>query len=324
MTCEEFYSKIQESNYTQAISQADLITISIGSNELLHIGINAVASVTGVSASDSQFESKAKQAFADASVLQKAAMLKGIYDYFTSETSKQDIETAISKYEEYWVKSVKYIMEENEDVTIVATQFYNPYYNISLATYDLGSFVDQYIQRMNTILENRSDSENKYKIAKIYSAFNTTNPRITNVNISASELSIDPHPNKAGHEIIYGKILDALSTQEESIEDKKDITKVTISSIPDQVYTGEEIEPDIIIKDGDKELFEDKDFIVAYSNNIEIGIATVTITGIEEYEGTVEKTFNITSDGKTKSIENVTIENIEKQTYTGTRNNTRT
>ena len=128
MTCEEFYSKIQEENYTQAISQADLISISIGSNELLHIGIDAVASVTGVSASDSQFESKAKQAFADANVLQKATMLKGIYDYFTSDDTKQDIEVAISKYEEYWVKSVQYINEKNDDVTIVATQFYNPYY----------------------------------------------------------------------------------------------------------------------------------------------------------------------------------------------------
>ena len=64
---------------------------------------------------------------------------------------------------------------------------------------------------MNVILTSYSNSEKEYKIAKIYSSFNTTNPRITNVNISATKFNVDPHPNVLGHEIICTKILDALS-----------------------------------------------------------------------------------------------------------------
>lgn len=294
MTCEEFYSKIQEGSYTEAIQEADLITISIGSNELLHIVTDAASQLTGVPKTEANFEQKVKQAFANANLVEKATMLKGIYDYFTSNDTKQNIEDSIQKYQEFWKKSVEYIKSKNQDVTIVATQFYNPYYGIKITdTYDLGSFVDQYIQRMNTILETESDSEGKYKIAKIYSLFNTNNPRITNVNISTSELSVDPHPNKQGHEVISAKIIEALSNV--PIQ-HKDISTLTINDISDQIYTGEEIKPEVVIKDGEKILEEGKDYTVTYKDNTEIGQATVTILGIGEYQGEIKKTFKIIED----------------------------
>ena len=39
---------------------------------------------------------------------------------------------------------------------------------------------------------------------------------------------------------------------------------------------------------------KDRDYTVSYENNIEIGIAKVIITGIGNYEGTLEGTFNVT------------------------------
>lgn len=50
------------------------------------------------------------------------------------------------------------------------------------------------------------------------------------------------------------------------------------------------------------------DYIVSYSNNINAGTATVTITGIGSYEGTTGTTFQITS----RSIGEVTVEKIGK------------
>ena len=47
------------------------------------------------------------------------------------------------------------------------------------------------------------------------------------------------------------------------------------------------------MKDGDKTLELDKDYTVAYSNNVNAGTATVTITGIDGYTGTVTKTFTV-------------------------------
>ena len=44
-------------------------------------------------------------------------------------------------------------------------------------------------------------------------------------------------------------------------------------------------------------LTEGKDFTVEYSNNINVGTATVTIEGVENYTGTIEKTFDIYCSG---------------------------
>jgi len=50
------------------------------------------------------------------------------------------------------------------------------------------------------------------------------------------------------------------------------------------------------------------DYSVSYSNNINAGTATVTITGIGFYEGTTGTTFRITS----RSIGEVTVEKLVK------------
>lgn len=74
---------------------------------------------------------------------------------------------------------------------------------------------------------------------------------------------------------------------------KKDFSKMTVSEIADQGYTGTAITPVVEVKDGDDVLVMDKDYTVKYENNTEIGTATVTITGIGAYDGKITKTFNI-------------------------------
>ncbi|GAB6394054.1 MAG: hypothetical protein MdMp024_0366 [Bacteroidales bacterium] len=62
-----------------------------------------------------------------------------------------------------------------------------------------------------------------------------------------------------------------------------------IQNISDQIYTGSKIEPEVTVSG----LALNTDYTVAYSGNIDPGTASVTITGIENYTGTVTKTFNI-------------------------------
>ena len=312
MTCAEYYEKIQEEEYTNAIENADLLTVSIGSNELLGLVTKAVSDVTGVPIDSPNFVQEAQNVFLSASMLEKIKMLTEIYNTFTSEEMKLQIEASINTYKDNWSKSIQYIKEINPDITIVATEFYNPYYEISLGSYDLGGFVDENIQKMNEILHENSNSESEYKIAKIYDAFNTTNPRLTNVNISMSDLNVDPHPNVLGHEVICTKIMDALV----DADNKKDISELTINDIKDQVYTGEGITPKVTIKDGNTELVENRDFTVSYSDNVNIGEAKVTIIGIGNYEGKVIKTFNITNSEQ-KDISDLNINQLDDETYTG-------
>lgn len=319
MTCEEFSTKIKETNYTNAIKAANLITISIGSNELLKIVKTALSSVTGISSDDPDLMQKAKDKFQNASMIEQVTMAQGLYNFITSEESVQELEQGVNTYSVKWAESISYIRQQNSSAIVVATEFYNPYYEVSLGQYDFGGFVDSYIVRMNEILTQTSQSESVYKIAKIYSDFNTTDPRLTNVDIAT--FNVDPHPNKAGHDLISKKVIAVIPNNPDPSPDptptKKDISELEISDIQDQTYTGQEIKPKVVIKDGSKTLVENTDYTLTYSNNTEVGRATVIINGIGNYEGRTEKTFNIKNSANRKSLDNVTVSNVADQTYTG-------
>ena len=320
MTCEEFYDIIQTKQYTDAIKVANLITVSIGSNELLSIAIEAVSKATGVDANDSNFTEKVKDYFASLNLLQQIQVAGSLYSYFTSDSAKKRINESIATYSEKWEQSVNYIKSINSNVTIIATEFYNPYYEVGLATYDLGSYVDEYIKKMNNILKQKSNSEKRYKIAQIYDDFNTTDPRLTNVVVDMSNfdnMNIDPHPNKNGHSVIATRILDVLKTVD--LAQKKDIKNLTFNNIKNYDYTGEEIKPEVIIKDGTKILTENTDYSLTYINNKEVGKASIIIKGIGNYTGTVTKTFNIKSveENKVEDVNKMNVSIVDKQTYTG-------
>ena len=88
---------------------------------------------------------------------------------------------------------------------------------------------------------------------------------------------------------------------------------ITIDDIPDQIYTGSAICPEVSITDGENALELNTDYKVECSNNVNVGTATMTITGINNYTGIAEKTFAIVA--KNLTIANVS--DISDQTYTG-------
>ena len=73
----------------------------------------------------------------------------------------------------------------------------------------------------------------------------------------------------------------------------RDINKCTINSIPNQIYTGKEIKPEVIVKYGDQLLKKDIDYSLAYKNNINVGTATIIISGKGNYSGILRKNFKI-------------------------------
>ena len=86
----------------------------------------------------------------------------------------------------------------------------------------------------------------------------------------------------------------AISGQSGTLTRRKyDFTQVTVSDISDYVHTGSAIEPDVTVKYGDNILTKGVDYKVTYTDNVELGIAGVTLTGMGEYGGTITKNFAI-------------------------------
>lgn len=58
-------------------------------------------------------------------------------------------------------------------------------------------------------------------------------------------------------------------------------------------YAGKALTPEVKVTNGDTVLKKSVDYKVAYKNNVQPGVATVTVKGIGNYQGTVTKKFNI-------------------------------
>ena len=69
-------------------------------------------------------------------------------------------------------------------------------------------------------------------------------------------------------------------------------------------YTGSEIKPAVVVKDGSTQLTENTHFKVIYSDNKNVGTAKISVVGIDVYNFVAETTFNITP----KSVSGLTIE----------------
>ena len=78
----------------------------------------------------------------------------------------------------------------------------------------------------------------------------------------------------------------------------------TIGSIPDQIYTGTAITPSVsIVSTESVSLVVGKDYTVSYSNNINVGVAVVKLTGIGAYSGaSASVNFNIINDPSSFSV----------------------
>ena len=74
---------------------------------------------------------------------------------------------------------------------------------------------------------------------------------------------------------------------------KNDFKKATVSGISTKAFTGKNITQSITVKYNGKTLKNGTDYTVSYSNNKNIGTATVKITGKGSYTGTITKTFKI-------------------------------
>lgn len=94
-----------------------------------------------------------------------------------------------------------------------------------------------------------------------------------------------------------------------------DLSMAEIAPIPAQPYTGQPVTPPLTVTLGGHKLVEGVDFIVNYQNNVDRGIATVTITAapLSKYTGEKTATFEIGRDLANAQVRAI----ADAFTYTG-------
>ena len=86
--------------------------------------------------------------------------------------------------------------------------------------------------------------------------------------------------------------------------------EVTLSA-ESVIYNGSEQQPEVTVKDGETVLTPGVNYTVAYTDNVNVGMATVTVRGLGEYDGSRDKTFLI----KPKELSNAMV-SLSSTTFT--------
>ena len=108
-----------------------------------------------------------------------------------------------------------------------------------------------------------------------------------NINIGAGSgtVTIEGMGNFSGQRVIVFDIIGI------------DISRVAATDINNQAYTGSDITPEPVIKDEIRgvTLVKDRDYELSYINNINVGVATITINAVKDsfYTGTKDVNFTI-------------------------------
>ena len=172
------------------------------------------------------------------------------------------------------------------------------------------------------------------KLVATVAPSNATNKVVEWISLDPTIASVDGigtvTGNKKGNTVITAKISNGLSKNcKVVVTDKsaeitpnptpantvKDITKVSVTLNPTSVvYNGKTQTPAITLKDGVKTLTKGTDYIMSYSNNKNVGTATVSVTGKGNYKGKITKNFKITK--ATYNMKNVIFKN-STVTYNG-------
>ena len=98
---------------------------------------------------------------------------------------------------------------------------------------------------------------------------------------------------KSGSHKYYSLWSDIRTVKYVKPEDRISVSKVKKSGISDKNYTGKARTLSLKLTYKGDTLKKNRDYIVSYSGNKKVGKATVKITGIGNYKGTVKNTYRI-------------------------------
>ena len=89
---------------------------------------------------------------------------------------------------------------------------------------------------------------------------------------------------------------------------------IDVGGVESKLCSGTAVTQNPVVKLGDKILEENTDYVISYSNNINVGTVTMTISGIGDYSGTVTRSFYILP-GKTSRGDMFNLANNVKVTW---------
>lgn len=217
-------------------------------------------------------------------------------DYTISYTNNKDVGTA----------TMKITATGNTNFTGTASFHFNIYYNLSAATMTLpdGTLYSctgsQVTPRVTVTVPSGSSTKQLTSSTDGASVYDYTIAYGENTTAGTGTVTIEPVSGRSVGQQTTNFTLAA-----------RVITSDMVSGVASSYsYTGSEIKPEpTLTYTGVGTLRSGTDYTIAYSNNIDVGTATMTISGTGNYTGTITLTYNITAKSIASSDISISVSN---------------
>lgn len=229
ITSMELLEQLKNGAYDASLEGAELVTLSVGSNDLLRPFTDCVNKVLGADIAGSS-EEELMKVFQEKYNPMTETGLKNLQEKW-KELRKEllaspAIKEAPDKFANTFSEIIEEIRKKAPDARILVTSFYNPYrtFNLSLPgiiDFDLGNICGKNIDAMNQALRTKKEGYELVDVFPVYEKYSCVNASFSILNMSS--FSMDPHPNTYGHEVISELVLNTWNP--ERVFDKISVKK---------------------------------------------------------------------------------------------------
>lgn len=200
------------------IAAADVITITIGGNDLMNALYQHLTDAYNLSHPDGGITlEKMKAALQDPSQLQSRLLLLSVMGYIGEFGTSAAKAEALDVFESNLGKIMDTIRADNASAVVVIATQYNPYSHITEPS--VQSIVDVFeagVVDLNARISAVAAAKGA-AVADVYTAFQSAGTRLTNAYVnSLSDLNVDFHPTQEGHDLIARVMTAALNAQRHS------------------------------------------------------------------------------------------------------------
>ena len=203
------------------LKNADLITITIGGNDLMDALYAYLADAYNTQNSTDITAEDVKASLAGTlSEIPQVAMLRFAASKIPDFPNSTAANTALSTFATNFSSIISAIKAANSTAQLIVVNQYNPYGHLTTGTGVLSldlSAIDTAVRALNTVISSSAESAD-YTVADVYTKFEQAENNPCNASVSLTSINLDFHPNATGHGLIADTI-SALLTDEGGSED---------------------------------------------------------------------------------------------------------
>lgn len=203
-----------------AVKQADVISITVGGNDLLHALYAYLATRYQEQNPSTSTTEEVVQTALMGGDMEMVAFALGAIPGFSSSDQEQE---ALSQFEDHLTQVVEIIQSANPQACLVVANQYNPYSYlvkelsknpfVAAVAQSIADAFSSGVSELNTVMASVGEREG-CAVADVYGKFESAQENPCNAEVSASaQLNLDFHPNAYGHSLIAQAVTAAVHQQ---------------------------------------------------------------------------------------------------------------